>query len=459
MLKKPTIICAGILNTKGEEIRFLAENVAAHGGNAKIMDLSLGGEVDWADISLGDVLATTGVSKDEVFQASRLEAAHIVGKAGAQKIKQLHEQKGIEGIISWAGATGTTVATRAMRALPLGVPKIMMSTVAASDVSRWLVHKDIYIMNPIAEQGINKITRMMVNTAAASIVSMAQAQRISIQNDKQLVAITAYGTTYQTVKKCADFINRRGYDSIAIHQTGSGAAMEDLIRSGQIAALYDITTAEISNTRFHSPYGIKEGWEGERLTAAAEKGIPQIVCPGGLDQFTLGPFETVPKEFLNDYRKGMRVSHNNSKLPYIHSPEVTTLNPSIEETQEIARYMIDKLNNTKGPTLLCIPMKGWSSYDQPKELASFERGWPKERGNGPVWWPDTDNPSWSLRATSMWAVMERHMNTKNQYLDLIICDMHLLDESFAELLNRCMGDMLDGIWKKGLYRNFKGVIA
>lgn len=459
MPKKPIIVCTGILNTKGAEIRFLAENVALQGAETKIMDLSLGEDVDWADISLEDVLRTIGLQKGAVFRASRLKAARMVAEAGARKMLQLYEQGEVDGVISWAGATGTTVATRVMRALPIGVPKIMMSTVAASDVSRWLVHKDIYIMNPIAEQGINKITRMIVHTAAAAIVSMAEVRQVSFQDDKPLVAITAYGTTYQTVKRCADFITQRGFDSIAIHQTGSGATMEDLIRSGHISALYDITTAEISNTRFHSPYGIKEEWEGERLTAAADMGIPQVVCPGGLDQFTLGPIETVPEMYLEDYKTGKRISLNKSNLPYIHSPDVTTLTPTIEETEEFAHYMIEKLNKTKGPTLFCIPMRGWSSYDQSKELASVLRGWPNERGDGPVWWPDPDYPAWSLRATRMWDVLEKRVNRKNPNLDLMKCDMHLLDKSFADLLNRCMGDMLDGVWEKGLYRDLEGVVT
>jgi uncharacterized protein (UPF0261 family) len=448
----------GILDTKGEEIRFLAENVERYGADVKIMDLSLGEEVGWADITLSDILKTVGTTGEEVFRATRAGAAETVGNAGAKKIAELYDRGEVDGVISWAGAMGTNVATKVMRALPIGVPKIMMSTVASSDVSKWLVNKDIYIMNPIAEQGINKITRMIVNTAASSIVCMARSRTKTFQDAKPLAAVTAYGTTYPAVKRCSDFITRKGWDSIIIHQTGSGATMEDLIRSGQISALYDITTAEISNTMFHSPYGIKEEWEGERLTAAADVGIPQVVCPGGLDQFTLGPLEKVPGELLEDFQKGLRVSHNNSKKPYIHNPNVTTLNPTIEETKDIARYMIRRLNRAKGPTVFFMPMKGWSAYDQSRELACKERGWAGEMGDGPVWWPDPENPKWSLRATAMWSVMDKNRNRSNPKFDLVRCDMHLLDEEFSELLNRCMNDMLEGTWRRGLYREIDGVI-
>jgi uncharacterized protein (UPF0261 family) len=455
----PIILCAGILDTKGEEIGYLAERVSAHGGVPKVLELSLGSEVSWADIPLSELLASAGVVKDEVFRASRAQAARIVGEAGTKKVLELHRQGLVDGIIAWGGAMGTSVATRIMRALPLGMPKVMMSTVASSDVSAWLVHSDIYIMNPIAEQGINRITRMIVNTAAASVVGMARARSMNLHNEKPLAAITAYGTTYRTVKACASFINGRGWESISLHATGNGATMEDLIRSGHIQALYDITTAELSNTRFGSPYGIKEEWEGERLTAAAEMGIPQVVCPGGIDQFTLGPLSTVPEHYLEDYRRGVRVSHNPDRLPYIHNPNVTTLTPTLEENAEIAGYMIEKLNEARGPTVLFVPMRGWSSYDQPAEAASVERGWPPDQGDGPVWLPDPEKPFWSLRATGMWSVVQKLRNFRNPNLDVIGCDLHLLDESFAALLNRCMGDMLDGAWMRGMYRDVEGVIS
>jgi uncharacterized protein (UPF0261 family) len=424
----------------------------------KVLDLSLGQEVSWADITLSEILSSAGVKPDEVFRASRAEAARLVGEAGARKIAELHAQGRVDGIIAWGGAMGTTVATRVMRALPIGVPKVMMSTVASSDVGAWLVHSDIYITNPIAEQGINRITRMVVNRAAASVVSMARAQSKAVVKEKPLAAITAYGTTYEAVKRCAAFITRRGWDDICLHATGNGATMEDLIREGHIQALYDITTAELSNTRFNSPYGIKEEWEGERLTAAADMGIPQVICPGGIDQFTLGPLRTVPEKYLEEYRRGIRISHNPERMPYIHNENVTTLTPTIQETEEIARYMIGKLNETRGPTVFFIPMRGWSSYDRSGEApyTGGERSAGSE--DGPVWWPDPEHPSWSLRATSAWEVVAQNRNLGNRNLDVIRCDMHLLDGAFIDLLNRCMADMLDARWQRGMYRDVEGVI-
>ena len=154
-----------------------------------------------------------------------------------------------------------------MRALPFGVPKVMLTDMASSDVSMWLGNKDIYIVNPTAEQGINVVTRKAVANAAAAVVAMARVPEIP-RGTKPLAAITAYGSTTPTVRRCADFMENRGWDVIVFHAVGVGATMEDLIRSGLITALFDITPAELSNNRLGSVYGNPRTWEGERLTAA-----------------------------------------------------------------------------------------------------------------------------------------------------------------------------------------------
>lgn len=152
MDRKPNIIVTGMLDTKFNEIRFLADQVAVYGGNPVVMDLSLGQSADWADITREEVLKTAGVSEKEVSDAPRAKAIGIVGPAGAKKIMELYDEAKVDGVISWAGSVGTTTVTYVMRALPFGVPKIMLTDMASSDVSMWLGNKDIYIVNPTAEQ-------------------------------------------------------------------------------------------------------------------------------------------------------------------------------------------------------------------------------------------------------------------------------------------------------------------
>lgn len=457
-MRKPTIVCAGMCNTKTAEMKYLAEQVAEHGGEPVIMDLSLGAAVDWADVSLKEVLASTGTRIEDVFAAPRASALDMVGHAGAVKIVELHAAGRCDGIISWAGSVGTTAATRVMRALPFGVPKIMLTDMASSDVSMWLGNKDIYIVNPTAEQGINVVTRKAVANAAAAVVAMALVPEVP-RGSKPLVAITSYGTTTPTVLRLAAFMEGRGWDASIFHAVGVGATMEDLIRSGLISAIFDITPAELMNNLLGSVYGNPKTWEGERLTAASDMGIPQIVVPGGLDQAALGPLHTVPQQYLDELKTERRRSHRGSGLPYQHNDSVTVLPATLEEVEQVSLDIARKLNDTRGPTALIIPMRGWSAYDQSEELATLPRGWAEGNGDGPMWQPDPSHPTWSRRATLMLSVLQKHLNNENPKLDLLACDMHILDLELADLLTTCMSDMLDHTWRKGMYRDVEGVIA
>ena len=450
-MTRPKIVCTGMCNTKGAEIRYLAEMVAAYGGEPIIMDLSLGAAVDWADVSLHDVLASTGTKVQDVFAAPRATAIDLVGRAGAAKILELHARGQCDGVLSWAGSVGTTTATRAMRALPFGVPKIMLTDMASGDVSMWVGNKDVYIVNPTLEQGINVVTRRAVANAAAGIVAMAQVCEVPA-GSRPLCAITSYGTTTPTVLRCKAFMEGRGWDAAIFHAVGVGTTMEDLIRSGLITALIDLTTAELINTLCGSAYGISKSWDGERLTAASAMGIPQIVVPGGLDQCAFGPLSSVPKTYLDDLKAERRPSYRGTGLPYQHNEGVTIVTSTVDEILQISRYMAERLSRATGPAQIIIPMQGWSAYDQSEALATRERGWAQGNGDGPTWEPDPERPRWSARATAMWRLLHERFDSPSDGLDVLAVDMHILDPAFAELLNRCMGDMLDGTWRTGAYR-------
>jgi uncharacterized protein (UPF0261 family) len=456
--RKPKIVCTGMCNTKSAEIKYLAQQVAEQGGEPVIMDISLGAAVDWADISLEDVLASTATRIEDVYAAPRATAIDMVGRAGALKIVEMHAAGECDGIISWAGSVGTTTATRIMRALPFGVPKVMLTDMASSDVSMWLGNKDIFIVNPTAEQGINVVTRKSVANAAAAVVAMALVPE-SPRGSKPLVAITSYGSTTPTVLRCADFMEKRGWDVSVFHAVGVGATMEDLIRSGLITAVMDITTAELMNNLMGSVYGNPKTWEGKRLTAAAELGIPQVVAPGGLDQAALGPLAGVPQRYLDDVRQERRPSYRGSGLPYQHNDSVTILLPTPEEIDRVSLEIAERLSATRGPTAFFLPMRGWSAYDQSEEVATLERGWARGNGAGPTWCPDPAHPAWPLHSTRMLTTLREHLDFENPNLDLLVCDLHILDPEMAGLLTTCFGAMLDGTWHKGMYRDFPGVIA
>jgi uncharacterized protein (UPF0261 family) len=252
----------------------------------------------------------------------------------------------------------------------------------------------------------------------------------------------------------------RGWDTIMFHAVGvPGATMEDLIRSGLISAVIDLTTAELMGAHLGSIYRAPDSWEGLRLTAAGEVGIPQVVVPGGLDQAALGALEHVPGRYLDEIAQGSRAGYHDTGKPYLHNASVTIVVPTPEESVEVARLMAGRLSRTTGPTAFVVPLRGLSAYDQPEALASRERGWATGNGDGPTWEPDPGHPAWSRKAALVWRTVAAEADPANDLLDVIAADMHILDPGFADLLTRAMGEMLDGTWRKGRYRDVAGVVA
>ncbi|KMY22623.1 hypothetical protein ACU19_09040 [Actinobaculum suis] len=451
---KPVILCAGMCNTKGTEIQFLAEQVRAHGGEPLIMDLSLGGSVDFADISNKEIGEAASLDMEEVFAGPRADAIAKIGEAGAQMVLKLREEGRCDGIISWAGSVGSTTVSIVMRALPFGVPKILMTDMASSDVSGWLGNKDIFIVSPTAEQGITAVTSKIVTQACAGIVAMAKVEDPPIE--RPLAAVTSYGTTTPTQMRITKFFNDNGWDCATFHAVGVGATMEDLIRSGDITAVVDMTPGELTNNMYDSVYGTPKTWRGIRMTAAPDMGIPNVVAPGGLDQCAYGAFETMKEEYVEDFRTGKRKGFRDTGKPYIHNENVTEMVPTIPEIIQLSDFLAEILNGSNGPCAFVIPMRGWSAYDQEAALCTRERGWAEGNGDGPVWEPDEKYPQWSRRATAMlkrmWSKIDPNV------VDLIWTDHHILDEEFADLLNTIVWDMIDGEWKIGKYNDFSGKI-
>jgi len=162
---------------------------------------------------------------------------------------------------------------------------------------------------------------------------------------------------------------------------------------------------------YNSPYGIPKSWKGERLSSASIMGIPQIVCPGGLDQGACGALPSLPQEYLDDFKCGKRKGYKDTRAPYIHNEGVTIMVPTLDEIAELSEYIAQKLNGTKGPTCFIIPMRGWSAYDQSEETATRERGWAAGNGDGPTWDPDPEFPMWSVRATLMRRLLREKFST------------------------------------------------
>jgi len=445
MTKGPKIVVAGILDTKGEEIKFLAERVRKAGGEPVVLEISVGNEVGWADIGISEVLKKVDKTTEEVFSLDRGKAADIIIEGATKLVQELYAKNEIDGIIAYGGSMGASIATSVMRSLPVGFPKLMLTTMAAGDISPYVGTKDICMMYPIAEAGLNKVTRMILNNAASSIVGMAKAPSLEDVEEKPLIGCMMFGVTTPCVLRASKHLESRGYDVIINHAVGSGGrSMEELIRDGLISGILDITTHEIGDYLLG---GVLSAGP-DRLTAAGEMGIPQVIAPGGLDLINFGPKDTVPEEH-------MKKTHLPGKGLYIHNPTVTCVGVSPDEAYQIAEHIAAKVNAAKGPTAICVPMRGWGACDLAEP--NKDLGWAGPEP-GPVWVSDPEKPEWSLRSKKFVQGLRENIDSEKDNVDILVVDKHLNEPEFADLMAELLEEMLTGKWKKSSHQDLPYII-
>ena len=346
-----TVCIVGTMDTKGLEFSFIKAQIESTGTSTCVINTGI----------LGEPGLTPDVSADEVAQAggSSLQALRDEGDRGnsvavmAQGAAALIAEKQatgeIDGIISLGGSAGTTIGTTAMQAVPVGVPKIMVSTLASGDTSPYVQSKDITMMYSVVDiAGINRLSRQILANAAGAIVGMVNAEMPEATADKPLIAATMFGVTTPCVTKAMEILEAAGYEVLVFHATGTGGqAMEDLVKGGFLAGVLDVTTTELADELVG---GVLSAGP-DRLEAAGESGLPQVVAPGALDMVNFGPPDTVPEQFSD-------------RLFYQHNPTVTLMRTTAEETAELGRIMARKLSEAQGPTTVIIPTQGVSAIDK-----------------------------------------------------------------------------------------------
>ena len=269
---------------------------------------------------------------------------------GAKAIlARLFEQGAIQGVVSLGGSAGTAIATAAMRALPCGFPKLMVSTVASGDIKPYVGTTDICMMPSVVDiAGLNHVSRRIIGNAAGAICGMVASEPAGALNQKPAIAATMFGVTTPCVTAARRLLEERGYEVLVFHATGAGGqAMEQLIEDGAFRAVLDMTTTELADELVG---GVMSAGP-HRLEAAGRKGIPQLVCPGAIDMVNFGPVETVPPQFR-------------SRNLYVHNPSVTLMRTTPEECAEIGRITATKLNRASGPVTVLIPLQGVSAIDK-----------------------------------------------------------------------------------------------
>jgi uncharacterized protein (UPF0261 family) len=397
-----TILIIGTLDTKGVEFGYVRDLIKARGHATLVMDAGTG-EPQWAaDISAAKVAEAGGGDLTALRAAhDRATTLDVMCKGARAVAFDLVADGTIDGVISLGGSGGTAIATSAMRALPVGMPKVMVSTMASGDVSAYVDVKDITMMYSVVDvAGLNRLSRRILANAAGAVCGMVE-QDIPAAEDHPLLAATMFGVTTPCVTRVRENLEKKGYEVLVFHAVGSGGrAMEALIADGFIAGVADVTTTEWCDELIG---GVLSAGP-ERLDAAAKAGIPQVVSVGALDMCNFGAIDTVPPQFKD-------------RNLYKHNPQVTLMRTTPEENAELGKIIAGKLNATTGPTVLYLPLKGVSMIDV---------------AGAPFWSPEADAALFNaIRA-----------NLDRSKVELVELDLDVNDPAFADAMTTRLLGML-----------------
>lgn len=352
-----SVVILGTLDTKGAEIAFLADRIRARGAEVVIVDGGVMGQSSWpVDVSADVVAAAGGGNRASLAAAGDRSDAMAVMRVGAVAVVlDLFASGRLDGIVTIGGSGGAALAAAAMQALPVGVPKLIVSTMAAGDTRPYVGESDIAMLYPVVDiAGLNRLSRQVLANAAAAIAGMAdvavgERSIDSMGDERPLIGATMFGVTTPCVTAARETLEELGYEVLVFHATGTGGrAMEGLIRSGYFAGVLDVTTTELADELVG---GVLSAGP-DRLTAAGRTGIPQVVSLGALDMVNFGPRDTVPAQFRDRHL-------------YEHNASVTLMRTSVGECRQLGAILAGKLNAATGPTSLFIPRGGISMIDVP----------------------------------------------------------------------------------------------
>lgn len=345
-----TVLLIGTLDTKGEEYAFVRDLIQARGVKTMVMDLSTGGAPAFdAEIRAEEVARRGGSSLAAIQErGDRGEAIAVMLKGAQAMTREAFAAGACQGVLGLGGGGGTAMITAAMRELPVGVPKVMVSTMASGNTAPYVDVKDITMMYSVVDiAGLNPLSRRILANAAGAIVGMVE-QQLAPSADRPLIAATMFGVTTPCVSAARERLEAAGYEVVVFHATGAGGrAMEGLIDDGWFDGVLDVTTTEWAD----EVVGGVLSAGPDRLTAAGRKGVPQVVSVGALDMVNFGPPETMPAGF-------------SGRLLYRHNPSVTLMRTTAEECRAIGGRIAAQLNRATGPVAVLLPLRGISMIDR-----------------------------------------------------------------------------------------------
>ncbi len=345
-----TVLLVGTLDTKGTEYAFVRDLIEARGVRTLVMDLgTLEAPSFTADITADEVARRGGSSLSAIRERrDRGEAINVMLAGARAIIRELHDAGRFEGVIGLGGGGGSAMISAAMRELPVGVPKVLVSTMASGNTAPYVDVKDLTMMYSVVDiAGLNPLSRRILANAAGAIVGMVT-QDHPAATDRPLIAATMFGVTTPCVTAAREQLEAAGYDVVVFHATGSGGrAMEGLIDDGWFAGVLDVTTTEWAD----EVVGGVLSAGPERLSAAGRRHVPQVVSVGALDMVNFGAPETMPPQFKD-------------RVLYRHNPSVTLMRTTPEECREIGRRIAIQLNRSTGTVVVLLPRHGVSMIDR-----------------------------------------------------------------------------------------------
>ena len=340
------VVLLGTLDTKGAEYAFLRDRLRERGAEVLVVDAGIHEPIGIEpDIARDEVARAAGADVAALAAAGDRGAAVTAMAAGAEQVVlRLHAEGKLDGILALGGSGGSSIATRAMRALPVGVPKLMVSTVASGDTRPYVGAVDVTMMYSVVDiSGVNRVSARIMANAAGAIAGMVDATVPELEA-RPLVGATMFGVTTPCVTRARERLEELGYEVLVFHATGAGGqSLEALVRGGFLVGVLDTTTTELADELVG---GVLSAGP-DRLEAAGAAGVPQVVSLGALDMVNFGPRETVPPQF-----EGRNL--------YVHNPTVTLMRTTPGECAELGRTIGRKLSGAHGPTVLFVPLKGVS---------------------------------------------------------------------------------------------------
>ncbi|KMZ53545.1 Tm-1-like ATP-binding domain-containing protein [Dorea sp. D27] len=364
-----TVAVIGALDTKSDEFLYLKTRIEREGIKTLVVDTGILGSPGFSpDISAAAVAREAGENLEQMRREhSRQKSNDTMLKGAALTVRRLHEEGKIDGVITMGGGRGTIVGGEVMRNLPVGFPKVMVSTQATNGYAQHMFEgiNDTFVINSLVDiSGLNDILKMVMNKAAVTIAGMVKMEQAPLEKTRPRIAMSMLGITTPCVSAVQRRLEQAGFETLVFHSNGlGGTCMEKMIRQGWIDGTADITTAELTPGELG---GI--GYAGpERLTGGADMGIPQVVVPGAMDIIDFAPPESVPEKYLD-------------RRFIMHVTSLKVVRTSVSENRHMGKLMAGKLNQSKGKAVVAFPLRGLSAndcegtpfYDREADMALLE---------------------------------------------------------------------------------------